>query len=293
MRKLILFLFCFTGLLFYGFTQENKPADTTKTASDSVRTTFQFLDGAPVNIDLETPEEEEEEDDKDKKEKKPKRNFYYGKKTRKGFSISGIGGGTRELFNTLKKEWAKPDPFVRDFYWYDYRRKAIRNNRNPDKKFSAILHGPYEKIVDDVVVESGMYWNGLKHGRWMRHDKNGILLNKQVYFKGWPIESEIIYYDAERTKVKEVTPIEYGEKEGTYLFFHENGEIAVQGEYRFDNKVGLWVEYYDNRRRRKKTIEYGNDPFAKDFRPYIKQEWNAGGKLVYDRSRWERKFSSN
>jgi hypothetical protein len=69
--------------------------------------------------------------------------------------------------------------------------------------------------------------------------------------------------------------------------------MAVQGEFRFDNKVGLWVEFYNSRRRRKKTIQYGKDPFDNGFLPYINQEWNSSGKLVYDRSQWERKFSSN
>ena len=282
---ILLSLACATSALAQG---EGK-ADTTKTAADSVRTSFQFLDGAPVNIDLDVPEAEEEEE-KEEKEEKVRRNFFYGKKTRKGFVVTGVGSGTRELFNVLKKEWVEPDPFVRDFYWFDYRRKAIRNNKNPDPKFAGILHGPYQKIKDDQVIESGMYWNGLKHGRWMRFDKNGILLDKLVYFKGWPIDSKITYHDAERTKVKEVIPIEYGEKEGTYLYFHENGQLAVQGEYRFDQKVGKWTEFYDNRRRRKKAIQYRNDPFNRQFKPFIVQEWDSNGKLVYDRDAWERKY---
>ncbi|MFQ3215143.1 MAG: antitoxin component YwqK of YwqJK toxin-antitoxin module [Marivirga sp.] len=290
MRKIIT-SFCLIFFTTVVYAQDNVKKDTLKTASDSVRNTFQFLDGAPVNIDLETKNEEEEESVQ-KKEKK-KKNFFYDKKTRKAYLVSGVGSGTKELFNVLKKEWVNPDPYIRDFYWFDYRRKTIRSNKSPDPKFAGILHGPYQKIKDDMVIESGMYWNGLKHGRWMRFDKNGILLDKLVYFKGWPIESEITYYDQERAQVKEVIPIEYGEKEGTYLFFHKNGQIAVQGEFRFDNKVGLWVEFYDNRRRRKKTIQYGKDPFDTSFLPYINQEWNTAGKQVYDRSQWERKFTSN
>ncbi|GAA5029684.1 hypothetical protein GCM10011506_18190 [Marivirga lumbricoides] len=274
------------------WSQTEEQKDTTTTASDSIRTSFQFLDGAPVTIDL-NAEEEEEKEEEEKKEEKKKKNFYYDKKTRKNFTISGFGENvTRELFNYLKKEYVEPDPFVRDFYWYDFKRKQIRSTKNADPKFAGILHGPYQKLKDGEVIESGMYWNGLKHGRWMRYDNNGILMDKMVYFKGWPIDSEIIYYDKDRTQVKEVIPIVYGEKEGTYLYFHENGQVAVQGEFRFDKKVGLWVEYYDQRRRRKKTIQYRTDPFNEKFEPYINQEWDAGGKLVYDREQWERKFAS-
>ncbi len=292
MRNIIILNILLLATPLLAFSQTEEKQDTVATASDSVRTTFQFLDGAPVTIEL-GEEEEEEEEEKEEKKEKVKRNFYYDKKTRKKFTISGYGNNvTRELFNYLKKDYVGPDPYVRDFYWYDFKRKSIRSTKNPDPKFAAILHGPYRKEKDDMVIESGMYWNGLKHGRWMRYDINGILMDKQVYFKGWPIDSKITYYDEERTQVKEAIPIVYGEKEGTYLYFHKNGQVAVQGEYRFDEKVGLWVEYQPQRRRRKKTIQYGSDPFDKDFKPYINQEWDEDGKLVYDREQWESKFAN-
>jgi antitoxin component YwqK of YwqJK toxin-antitoxin module len=294
MKKFLLISIIIISLPFALVAQEEEmPQDTVATPSDTIKKTFQFLDGAPVTIDLDT-EEEEEEDDKEKKKEKKKRNFYYGKKVRKNYTISGYGNNvTRELFNYLKKEYVEPDPYVRDFYWYDFQRKEIRSTKNADPKFAGILHGPYEKMKDEQVIEKGMFWNGLKHGRWMRYDNNGILMDKLTYFKGWPIDSKITYYDEEkREHVKEVIPIEHGEKEGTYLYFHKNGQVAVQGEYRFDQKVGLWAEYYDQRRRRKKTIQYGRDPFDKDFKPYINQEWDAKGKLVYDREQWNLKFAS-
>ena len=65
----ILLICAFSGL----YAQESVPTDTLKTAADSVRNTFQFLDGAPVTIELNAPEEEEEETEK--KEKKPKKNL--------------------------------------------------------------------------------------------------------------------------------------------------------------------------------------------------------------------------
>ncbi|WMN07152.1 toxin-antitoxin system YwqK family antitoxin [Marivirga arenosa] len=296
MKKFLLISIFFISLSTILIAQDKKEEasqDTIPTPADTIKKTFQFLDGAPVTIDLST-EQEEEEDKEEKKEEKPKRNFYYDKKTRKSYTLSGYGNNvTRELFNYLKKEFVEPDPYVRDFYWYDFQRKEIRSTKNADPKFAGILHGPYQKLKDEVVIEKGMFWNGLKHGRWMRYDNNGILLDKLTYFKGWPIDSKITYYDEEkRERVKEVIPIEHGEKEGTYLYFHENGQVAVQGEYRFDEKVGLWVEYYDLRRRRKKTIQYGRDPFDKNFEPYINQEWNSAGKLVYDRDQWKRKYAS-
>ena len=94
----------------------------------------------------------------------------------------------------------------------------------------------------------------------------------------------ISYYDTDRKKVKELIPVEYGEREGNYFMFHENGLLAVQGEYRFNHRVGDWVENYPNGKR-KKLISYGKDPFDKDYKPFIRKEWDENGKEVYSSRR--------
>jgi len=87
--------------------------------------------------------------------------------------------------------------------------------------------------------------------------------------------------------MKEITPIEYGEKDGYYYRFFENGQIAISGEYRWDQKIGDWVEYYPNKRR-KKIIAYPEKPFENTRRPYTKAEWNEKGKQVYRNARASR-----
>ena len=107
------------------------------------------------------------------------------------------------------------------------------------------------------------------------------LVNKEKYFRGWPKESEVSYYDPqERKKMKEIVPIEYGEKEGFYYRFYENGQVAVMGEYQWDRRVGDWTEYYPNNRR-KKILAYPKKPFDDSLKPYIKAEWNDKGKELY------------
>ena len=80
-------------------------------------------------------------------------------------------------------------------------------------------------------------------------------------------------------------PIEYGKKEGYYYYFLPTGEMVVRGEYQYDKKVGTWTEFYQNRQRRKKEIEYAPDPWAENFDPYIAQEWDKEGKLIYERKK--------
>ncbi|HYG20810.1 MAG TPA: hypothetical protein VD816_17855 [Ohtaekwangia sp.] len=239
----------------------------------------QFTIDTPVSLDF----EKEEEPVDTKKKKKVKKRVYYGIKTRKGFTRRGAGERvTYEIFYFLKKS-ETPKTFVRDIYWYDFKRREVRKTSLASFKpeNGVLLHGPYEKRQGEVILEKGIYYKGTKHGRWLSYNRDSVLTNKEKYFRGWPRESLVSYYDPmERKRMKEMTPIEYGEKEGYYYFFHDNGTLGVQGEYKWDQKVGDWTEYYPNGKR-KKILSYPKEPFDKEVKPYIKAEWNEKGKEIY------------
>ncbi len=242
----------------------------------------------PLTIDF--SEQPEEEEAKLKKAKR-KKNVFYGIKTKKYFAKSGAGERTIfESFHFLK-EHEEVDPYVRDIYWYDYKSRKIKKNRNIDLKNGVILHGPYEKYrLDGTVLEKGIYYKGTKHGRWTKYNNKNILIDKKKYFKGWPKESLVSYYDQDRKKLKEVTPIEYGKKEGNYFLFHDNGMVAVSGEYQNGEKVKIWREYYKFRRRKKKEVQFKPNPYESEFESHIIKEWNEKGKLIYDRADYLRKL---
>jgi antitoxin component YwqK of YwqJK toxin-antitoxin module len=226
---------------------------------------------------------EKEEEPIVTKKKKPKKKVFYGIKTKKGFTRKGFGNAvTVELFYKLKKSEA-PNTFARDIYWYDFERREIRHSEKFDPKKGILVHGPYKKMVGGITVEEGIFYKGTKHGRWMRYNRQDLLDDKEKYYKGWPKESRITYYDpAERKKIKEITPVEYGEKEGYYYLLHENGQVAVRGEYRFNEKVNDWIENYPNGKR-KRIISYPKEPFEKEIKPYLRKEWDDRGKEIYSK----------
>ena len=242
----------------------------------------------PLTIDLNKEEEDDEETTS--KKKKVKKNFYYGLKTKKGFTTRGRGDREEIILFNYLKEYQQPNPYVRDIYWYDFERQQIRKSRRVAPEQGVILHGPYTVRRNDVVVEEGIFYIGTKHGRWIRKTPDDILIDKEKYYKGWPKESLVRYYDPNtRTKIKEIIPVEYGIREGFYFFFFEDGSVAVTGEYRYGNKVGKWTSFYENRRgRRKREIQFRKNPHDDDFVPYITKEWASNGKVVYDRGAYRR-----
>ena len=235
---------------------------------------------APLTIDLDGDEEDKPIE---LKEKKVKKKVYYGKKTRKGWTRTRSGNDiVWEQFFILK-EYEEPVPYVRDVYTFDYKKRKIVKSRSFDPKTSGVLHGPYKKLLGDQVIEEGIYYLGVKHGRWMRWNTHDILVEKEKYYKGWPKESLIAYHNKEDKQIREVIPVHFGDKEGNYLAFHPSGRIAVMGEYQFDNKVGIWREFYDQDNRRKREILYPDRPFDEEFQPHIVREWDERGKLIYER----------
>ena len=61
--------------------------------------------------------------------KKQKKNFYFGKKTKKGFAKSN--NGQRILYENFHyiKDVDKIDPYVRDVYWFNKKKKKIIKNK--------------------------------------------------------------------------------------------------------------------------------------------------------------------
>lgn len=269
------FLFIFAAAVSIVATGQDKPKDE----PFGVEGQYTFETERPYKL-LELDEKTDEPIVT--KKKKPRKKRYYGIKAKKGFTRKGTGTRTTvELFYVLKKH--DPAPlYVKDVFWYDYKRREIRKSEKFDPKKGVLLHGPYRKMLGNVLIEEGIFFKGAKHGRWMRYSRDNILEDKDKYYKGWPKESLVSYYDPERKKVKELIPVDNGDREGNYFKFHDNGTMAVFGSYLHDYRIGEWTEYYPSGKR-KKIILYPSDPFDKTEKPFVRREWNEGGKEVYSK----------
>ena len=255
---------------------------------ESIEELFKVDYDTPLTLDLESEEDNDQGIDPVKqKKKKKKKNFFFGVKTRKAFARTVRGNDVIiELFNVLKV-YEGPPEYAADFYWFDYRKKKIQNSLKVNQKNAGVMHGPYKKMLGDQIIEEGWYYKGMKHRRWVRFNRHDILQDKSYWWKGWPQESKLAYYDFKKTQLKEVIPVHFGERSGEYWAFHEDGSVAVRGNYKFGHKIKLWREYYDGGRVKREVI-YPEDPFDFNFTPYIAREWNSKGTLIYDRKKFRK-----
>ncbi len=238
---------------------------------------------AKPTLELDPEKQKEEEEEKEEK-KRIKKHVYYGLKTKKAFTPAVKKGRkvTIETYFVLKK-FEEPDPYVKEIFWFDVQKRKISSGRASkvvnDKKVMKVLHGPYTKYVNKMIVEEGNFYKGTKHGRWVEYNLDTVLIDKNYFYKGWPKESQITYYDVERSKIKEVMPIVWGDKEGDYVYFNDNGTLRITGYYKNGKKIGRWRIYHPGTQRRKMDISYNYEPGGK---PYVMYEWDERGNEIFD-----------
>lgn len=211
---------------------------------------------------------------------KQKKNFYYGERTRKQYTTPQQN--TYELFNVLR-EPVQVENYVRSVFYYDSKANRIVSVVGKGQTLTNVLHGPYRREVNETIVEQGMFWRGTKHEVWMYQNRDSSLYDKEHFHKGWYKDSQITYYDgAGKTKIKEVIPVRYGKKEGNYYRFFENGRVAVQGKYEFDQKVGIWTEFWNTSTVTvKRELQFRPEFYMKDYEPFIRKEWARTAEQIY------------
>lgn len=283
MKRISLFLVFSLFLSKNTFAQKNTPDKKTDSDSSGVINSVLF----PTIVPLLLFDEAKEKEEKKEKKKKARKNLWFGIKTMKGGTRRVIRGQEYLEFFNYTDALREPNPYIRDVYWFDPKEKAIRTEGFvPGQGY--LLHGPYERLVNETVVESGMFYYGMKHKTWMVFDDRSVLLDKAHFNEGWPKESKFSYFSESSNALEKIIPIQYGLEEGNFFHFYENQQIAVTGEYKFGEKVGLWTEYWDTKNTkaiRKREIQYQEEPYTKNFRPYIRAEWDKDGNLIYRRDK--------
>lgn len=234
------------------------------------------------------------------KPKPPKKGVYYGYKTKKAFTkVVKNRKRTFELFHILPK-YMEPNPYtVARVYWYHRKKRKIFIGPigDKDKQYARLIHGPYRKVFDKKTVEEGIFYLGVKHGRWEQYTANdeSILVDKSKWYKGFPKESEIAYYDVEQTQIKEVVPIVDGERHGEYFFYNEKGQVLTYGKFEHNRRIGIWLDYWDNSKKRniKRKTQYPESAWVEQFEGYAFQELDANGKITWDKKAAEAKAKAD
>ena len=172
--------------------------------------------------------------------------------------------------------------YAQEIWWFDPNQSRIVNSSIKDNKTAQICHGPFKKIVNNVIVEQGFFYMGTKDGRWETFGPENELETKVYYERGFLAGSSISYHDEAKKKIKQVVPNFYGKTRGNYFSFYPSGNLKEDGKFDDSTRIGRWREYYEfgTGGRLKKEWRYGKDKFDTS-EPILMVERDSQGKIIY------------
>ena len=303
-RKILLL---FSLLLWLGSCSKrnyNADAETLIRLPENEKPRFGFMpkqEGAladtarpALSLTLDTAAQDQQKNKK-RKLKKNKKEFL-GYKIRRGYTKRGSSKNAEvEIFYYLRT-YVEPNPYAPAKYFYNTKEKKIQKSGTIDPKEARILHGPYKKMKNRQVVEEGFYYVGTRHLRWETYRQNtheeNILINKVHYEKGFPRDAIINYYDAAKTRIKEVIPYAEGKLNGDYVLFRPDGLLAWEGQYEEGRKVGVWIEYWPFRNRKRYEYQYPETAEDAPFEPVLIREYNRSSNLIFEKGKLDKRTAA-
>ena len=222
------------------------------------------------------------------RKKRIKKNVFLGERIKKGFIKSGPKGRnqTIEVFYYLKT-FRQPDPMAPAAYYYSpKKRKIYKATAELDPTTDKILHGPYKRMQNNKVLETGYFNHGTRHLRWEKFDIKGTLLTKIHYELGFPRDANISYYDAGNTMLKEVVPYVNGKLEGDYVKYRNDGRREWTGKFENGHRVGEWTNFGDYKKYPHYVFQYGESGYEPEIEePELIREYSRGGSVIFDKEK--------
>jgi antitoxin component YwqK of YwqJK toxin-antitoxin module len=306
-RKIFLFFSFLLCLVSCSKRNYNVDAETLLQQPEDERSRFGFLkkkdetlalaDTArpALAITVDTAAQDKQQQNKKRKIKKSKKEFL-GYRIKRGFARTGSSKtGITEIFYYLPT-YAEPNPYAPAKYYYSTKRRKVLKGSTIDPREARILHGPYKKMKGRQIIEEGFYYVGTRHLRWETYRQNAneenILISKVHYEKGYPRDAIINYYDAAKTKVKEVIPYAEGKLNGDYVMFRPDGLLAWEGQYEEGRKVGVWIEYWPFRNRKRYEYQYPETAEDEPFEPFLLREYNRNSNLIYEKGKLDKRTAA-
>lgn len=101
---------------------------------------------------------------------------------------------------------------------------------------------------DNGVIRSvgGFNQQNQPSGKWITYFRNGQVEREGTYRAGHPVGVWKEYYENGQLKAQLAFLVRGNEaiKNGKYVMYHENGKIAVKGQYAYGRKIqNTWKEY--------------------------------------------------
>jgi len=111
--------------------------------------------------------------------------------------------------------------------------------------------GKYKKRHMDYI-EEGNIVNGSKTGKLIHKDYSGNLIMEGPNYRVYKNGSYKWYFQNGQVRVE--GNYKYGKKNGYFTYYYKTGEIEMEGEYQNDLQEGKWGIFYRNGQKKGELI---------------------------------------
>jgi len=146
-RRFLVFLILLFASGKFAFAQKDESEKSDPDSSGVVNSAL-----LPSVAPLLLFDEEKEKEEKKEKKKKARKNIFFGIKTQRAMTRRELRGQSYYEYFHYTDEDRTPDPYIRDIYWFDPKERSVKTT-GYTKEYGYLLHGPYERLVNETVVE--------------------------------------------------------------------------------------------------------------------------------------------
>ncbi len=134
-----------------------------------------------------------------------------------------------------------------------------------------------EEEPQKILVGEEAYQNNLKHGVSKLYKPNGDL-HQIANYKLGKLDGKRTRYFSYPDRINEVMSFRNGQRQDTFVSYHGNGKVKMQGSYSLDKQNGIWEAFFEDG----KSYLYSEWSF--DTPNGIHKEWYRSGKLKIEKS---------
>lgn len=114
------------------------------------------------------------------------------------------------------------------------------------------LNGQFERKCNGVLIEKGVFLNGLKNGEWITYSRKGKLIRKITYDNGLLHgKVELFYLNG---KPKLTGQFEKGNKISKWTHYTKKGKVLYEGSYDSNKPINTWT--INDKKGKKPVVQY-------------------------------------
>lgn len=158
----------------------------------------------------------------------------------------------------------KDNKRVGKWFSYEYSYKVKKNIlRRTIEYTNGLYHGKVERFREDETKEYATEYNQGEIRKMYNYDSKGKKISERDYLNDTYHGEEKTFF-SENGKLRSLKTYKYGDADGEYTEYNEDGTIKTKGSYHKGVKIGKWISYIYKNGKQLESYQHYNERGERD-----------------------------